>query len=418
LFRFYVRMASKNLFRHKRRAILTALAIAVGIWFYIYMDSFISGTNRDGINGIIDFETGHLQVASVARETKDDENHNLKHLLPDPESLRKGIAALPEVKAVTGRLYFAAAVLNGIDELPVIGAGVDPAGDGQVFLVDRYVKPGGRWLRPGAAEAVLGYKIAELLELQVGDQITVRTQTRQLSFQAVDLTVVGIVASPDTAVNQNQMFIPLDTAQHDLEAGNSVTKLFIRLNSPEVLKDAVQRLKSWEAGDNQGPRLKVESWQEAAEGYLAMLESKRGSGLVILLLILVISTIGIINTILLSSLERIREIGILKALGMTEREIVRMFVFEGLGLGLLGGLIGAALGIVTNLYIVNVGIDITAMYGDADIGMPISGVLRGEWNWLTIFGSMAYALVVAWLASFWPARKAARTDPVEGLRRA
>jgi putative ABC transport system permease protein len=120
---------------------------------------------------------------------------------------------------------------------------------------------------------------------------------------------------------------------------------------------------------------------------------------------------------LLASLERVHEIGILKAMGMVEKDIVRLFIWEGLGLGFLGGVIGMALGIAANLFLVNTGLDLSALYGNMDIGFPIANRIYGEWNWTVMLMTLLCGLLISYLASYLPARKAAKLDPVAGLRR-
>jgi putative ABC transport system permease protein len=420
MFKFYLNLAAKNLWRHKRRTILTALAIAVGVFYYIFLDSMLAGMYREGVNNIIDFQTGHIQVVASARQKSDDDAGNLKNLLPEGKTLVASLRRVNGVSGATGRLEFSGTVLNGIDELPVMAVGVGPESDLKVFQTANFIKTG-RWLKGDEAGVVLGQRIAELLELKVGDTVVLRTQTKQLSFQAVDLTIVGTVATTNPEINSGQIFIPLDMAQTILGTGDALTRVYLRAENPLHL-EIVSRFIVSTTGDlhphdNSQAFFKIQTWKVAAADYLAYMASERASDTILLLIVFVISVIGIVNTILLASLERVREIGILKAMGMVEKEIIRLFVYEGLGLGLLGGVIGLLLGVAGNFYLVNIGLDITAMYGDMDIGFPISNRIHGEWNWLVILTTLLCGLLISYLASFFPARKAAKLNPVEGLRR-
>lgn len=413
MLKFYLNLAAKNLWRHKRRTVLTALAIAVGVFYYIFLDSMLAGMYRDGVNNIINFETGHIQVLSSSRQKSDDDTGNLKNLLSGGKALVANLAKVTGVAGATGRLVFSGTVLNGIDELPIIAVGVSPERDSKVFQTADYIKTG-RWLRGNETGVVLGQRIAELLDLKTGDTVVLRTQTKQLSFQAVDLAIVGTIATSNPEINSNQIFLPLNLAQTILGTGDALTRVYLRAESPGKLTETIQRI---EKIDVPAVQFKIQTWEEAAADYLAYMKGERASDTVFLLIVFIISVIGVVNTILLASLERVREIGILKAMGMVEKEIVRLFIYEGLGLGLLGGIIGLFLGIAGNLYLVNIGIDISAMYGNMDIGFPISNRIHGEWNWTVMLVTLVCGLVISYLASFFPARKAAKLDPVEGLRR-
>jgi len=135
-------------------------------------------------------------------------------------------------------------------------------------------------------------------------------------------------------------------------------------------------------------------------------------------LVLIIATIGVVNSILLSTLERVREIGLLKAMGMKEKEIAGLFVFEGGGLGLLGGIIGATMATAINAYLINTGLSLKMFMGEAnmDIGYPIADRMFGVWNWPTVLWAVLFGLLVSLVASYFPARRAAHLDSVESLR--
>jgi putative ABC transport system permease protein len=411
MLKFHLKFTAKNLFRRKRRTILTALAIAVGIMYFIVFDSMLSGADRDAINNLIDFETGHLQISSVSSgemHLKPDE------LIPDGKRLAGEITKLPKVEAASPRLAFPASVIAGFEELPVLGIGADPETDERVFLVSENVTAG-RWLMPGEEGVVVGERVADLLELELGDMITIRTRRVDTAFQAIDLSVVGIVSTPHPAVNQAHAYLPLDVAQEALQAGQGATTINLRTESEQAIKtvsDAIRSLDEW------NPSWDTKPWHESAS-FLSIGTGKRAFGGVLMGLILIIATIGVVNSILLSTLERVREIGLLKAMGMKEKELITLFVLEGSGLGLLGGLLGAGMGIALNFYLVNTGLSLKMFFGEStiDIGYPIADRLLGVWNWPVVFWAVLFALLVSLAASYFPARRAAHLDSVESLRR-
>jgi putative ABC transport system permease protein len=409
MFRFYVRLTVKNLFRHKRRTILTALAIMVGILFYIGFDSIITGQDHDAIKNMLDLEVAHFQIWADAPEEKD--NISLKHLLPDGNGLANRVSRISGVTGAAPRLLFPATLINGFDELPVIGIGVSPKLDATVFTIPDFVK--GRWVKSNEFGVVIGEKIANLLEIKLGDQITLRTQTRQNTFQALDLEVVGLVNSSDPIINETQIFLPLDTTQKILNTGTAVTMVAVKTVSYDHLENVIQKTKQIQDADY---KFKIKTWREAAAALIADIMLHRQFGAIFMFLVFVIATIGVVNSILLSSLERVREIGLLKAMGMTEGDITRLFCYEALGLGFIGGLIGVILAVVLNIYLVNVGIDYEAMFGNMNVGFPISK-MHGAWNWGVILWAFIFGLLVCLLASFLPARKAARIDPANSLRK-
>ncbi len=412
MLRLYLGLTIRNLMRHKRRTLLTSAAIAVGILYFIAFDSIMTGADRDAIRNLIDLETGHLQIVSTKHEEKP--SPILEDLLPDGAGLAARLASVRQVEAVAPRLLLPVSVIGGLDELPAVAVGVDPAADPKVFTIQDYLEAG-RWLRPGEHGLVVGKRLAELLDISLGDLVTLRMRTRTQTLQALDLEVVGLIVSPHPGVNQGQIFLPLDVAQEATGAGGGVTAAVARLGEDADAEAVAASVRALDLGP---APVKVETWQQMTS-FLAVSGTKRNFGSVLLFLIFLISVIGIVNSILLSTLERVHEIGLLKALGMTEGQIVRVFILEGLGLGFLGGLTGVALAALLNLYLVTAGFDISFMIGDSgmDIGYPIAERFYGAWNWGVSALAFLFSLFAALLASFFPARRAARLDAVEALRR-
>jgi len=138
---------------------------------------------------------------------------------------------------------------------------------------------------------------------------------------------------------------------------------------------------------------------------------------VVLAVILTLAAVGIINTVILSALERMEELGMMKALGMHEREIVYTFMGEAAGIGIIGGVMGIILGII-GLAIFNInGIDMAAVTGggDFDYGFPLSGTIYAGWEISSFIFVFVYGVGISMLASIFPALWAARKDPVKAI---
>jgi putative ABC transport system permease protein len=417
---FYLGFTAKNIWRRRRRTILTAAAIAIGVMYFVMFDSLLTGADRDAQINTIDFETGHLWVGASEEGDPTLARPTLENTIPSGRAVAEAIAELAGVAGAAPRLVFAASLVAGLDELPISGVGVDPDADPHVFRVSQCVASG-RWLEAGELGVVLGKRIADLLQLEPGDMVTVRTHTAQTAFDAVDLLVVGTVETPHPLVNQSQAFMPLDVAQAAVGAPGSATSIHVRAQSaaPSPSGRELSGLtESMSMLTTSNPGWHIHTWHDAAS-FLTIGSTKRVFGMVLLGLVVIISVIGVVNSILLSTLERVREIGMLRAMGMDEGDITVVFMMEGGGLGLLGCALGTVSAIAGNAYFVNVGLSLRAFLGDMDldIGYPIVDRMYGVWNWTTMIWAIAVGLAVALAASYFPARRAARLDPVESLRR-
>lgn len=407
---YLLKLAARNLWRQKRRTALTFLAIAVGLAALIEVDCIMAGVDRDAIDNLINLETGdvriHAQGYSAERES-----------LPidrtlDPDAVLATLKDVEKIRAATPRLMFGARLNTGWEEIPVMGVGIDPERDGQVFTLAEYVD--GRWPARGAAEALLGYDLARVLELAPGDTFTLVTRTCDGAFQAIDLTVAGLIRSPHPQVNSGQVYLPLDVASQALALGGAATEVVLKTQDGARVEDVSRNVRA--ALEDAGISGEVLTWRDAASDFLAISQSKQGFSALLIFMILVIAVVGVVNTILLGAMERVREIGMMKAMGMTTREIVLLFMLEATGIGVLGSVTGCLIGIAGNAYLVSHGIDILESYKGLDIGYPIAGVIRGAWNWPMIAEAFLLGIVVSWVASYIPARRVAAQDPIVSLR--
>lgn len=408
--RYLLKLAARNLWRQKRRTFLTFLAIAVGLAALIEVDCIMAGVDRDAIDNLINLETGdvriHAQGYSAERES-----------LPidrtlDPDAVLTVLKDVEKIRAATPRLMFGARLNTGWEEIPVMGVGIDPERDGQVFTLAEYVD--GRWPARGAAEALLGYDLARVLELAPGDTFTLVTRTRDGAFQAIDLTVAGLIRSPHPQVNSGQVYLPLDVATQALALGGAATEVVLKTQDGARVEDVSRNVRA--ALEDAGISGEVLTWRDAASDFLAISQSKQGFSALLIFMILVIAVVGVVNTILLGAMERVREIGMMKAMGMTTREIVLLFMLEATGIGVLGSITGCLIGIAGNAYLVSHGINILESYKGLDIGYPIAGVIRGAWNWPMIAEAFLLGIAVSWVASYIPARRVAAQDPIVSLR--
>ncbi|AZR72176.1 ABC transporter permease [Anoxybacter fermentans] len=409
---FLIKLALRNITRHKRRTLLTAVVIAFGIFIYILSDSLLLGMEERGFNNIIDMETGHLQV-SDQNYWKERDQMPLDNLVEFNTKLAAVLKKTPHFKALAPRLKFKANLNNGFDELPIMVIGIEPEKERQVFTTEEYLVEGSM-LTKGKYEAVIGKSLAELMELQVGDYLTLVFKNKDGVFNTIDAVITGLLHTSHPTINNNVVYVPLDIAQQALNLENEVSEIVIRLKDRIYTEDAVSELSSRLAGLN--PGLKAYSWQQSAKSLIAMVKAENVENQVVISIFLIIAAVGIINTVILAALERLKEIGMMKAMGMREREIIFVFMMEAVAIGIIGGIIGCILGAIGVLILNIYGLDL-AWFGGEEItyGLPILGRFYGVWNPSIFVFMFSFGVIVALIASILPARWAARKDPVKAI---
>lgn len=411
---FLVKLALKNLTRHKRRTLITASVIALGLCIYVVVDSLMMGLEDMSFDNLINLESGHIQVTD--REYWEErEQAPLEHLITFDAAVREAVETIPEVQGYTPRLKFMANLNNGMDELPVTVIGIDPAAERDVLQTERYIRDG-EMFQAGANAALIGKSLAELMELNVGDYLTLVLKTKDGTYNTIDAAIVGLLQTPHPGINDSTVYVPLDLAQETLNLTGQISEVVIRVDAGRQIDKAVHILNSNLAAVD--PKLEAKSWKAGAESLIAMSKAQDVENGIVVSIILIIAGVGIINTIILSALERLEETGMMKAMGMREREIIFVYVAEAIGMGLLGGLIGCVLGAVGVWALTTFGIDLN-WFGAAemDYGIPISGRFFGGWNPGAFVFSFFFGGLVALITGFLPSRWAARKDPIDAIYR-
>jgi ABC-type lipoprotein release transport system permease subunit len=208
--------------------------------------------------------------------------------------------------------------------------------------------------------------------------------------------------------------VPIDTIGDYLAMDGAATEINIALPETAEIAEEVGRIQK--LLDPSGNNLLVVSWDELARDYVALAEAKRGGTGMILFLVFIIAAVGISNTMLMAIYERIRELGMMRALGMNDRSIQLAFMIEAGGIGLIGSTIGVLLGIAINFYMVNVGIDFGLLMRDMDMGYRIQSSFRGTWSPSTIITAFFFGSILSMLVAWIPTRRALKMDIPSCLR--
>jgi len=407
-----VKLAFRNIFRNFRRTFFTFIAIAVGLTLMLAVDSLLQGIDAQSFAKIINYETGHVKIFSRGYQ-KDKDNLPINKLIAAPSKIVGSLRKDADVAGVTSRINFRIMLSDRIDEIPAIGIAVNPADDESVFELKQAVEKG--QFLVGSEEAMLiGNKLAQDFGVGVGDYLTVLARTKYDTYQALDLRIKGILRTEDPQIDWYSIVIPLDVGQSSLDLKQGVTEIDIKLkniNDVDLFKSKISK---------KIPGLEIATWKDLAEDVLAISKAKYTGTFVIFSAIVLISLIGISNTILMSAFERVKEIGMMGAMGMKRGQIVKLFVLEGTMIGLLGSVVGCLLGaLLVGSWMVPYGIDFSQfMRQMGPIGYRTTGHFSGTWHLIMFPVAFLFGLAVSALTSLYPAIVASRMEPSEALRKA
>jgi putative ABC transport system permease protein len=409
---FSLGLGVKNLFRYKKRTFITCIAIAVGIAIYIWVDAFMIGFEEDSNRNLIDFETGTAQILN-AEYVEEKDYLPIKYTIKNPDAI---ISLLKENGIpATKRVLFGGEMFFEVGSKQVKVFGIDPETNSDVFRLNdkKFLTENSTFIKSGMREIIIGEWLAEDMNIKLGDTVDIRARTRNGGITTLTISVAGILNTENPVVNNSGVFMPLDIVDDALRMNGEVTDIPMKFSEWKNIDKEIEKVNALIAHDY--PSLVVQSYIELFGGG-AIMESKRSVINIMLFLVFVIAAVGITNTMLMAVFERIKEIGMMRAMGMKDSGIRLTFMFEAAGIGLLGGFIGLALGALMNSYTYFIGMDFTGLMGRVEFGYRMINIFRSTWNPPTMIGAFIASILFAMGASFIPSSKALKMEVTECLR--
>ena len=408
--KFIITLAFKNLTRYKRRTLITSSAIALGLLMFILVDSLLMGAEEESVRNLKWYETSSMRIMHEDYW----QERLMKPLdlsIENPDAMIETLKS-EGIKATKRTTFTADMILNSIDfkeegNMSVVVNAIAPLTDNDVFRFENTLIDG-RFIAPGKNEVNIGSWFAEDIGATIGAYITLVTRGNGGFYEAMDLQIVGIINCPNPNVNRTLLMMPLDTASDYLAMGKSATEINIKIEESADIDKEVAHIK--EILNLEKSEYIIMDWRELARDFVALSEAKRGASTMILFLVFIIAAVGISNTMLMAMYERIRELGMMRALGMKDSSIQLLFIFEAGGIGLIGAVIGTLLGIIANYFLVEYGINLGFILRDMDIGYRITSIMRGMWSVKTILISLFSGIFLSMLVAYIPTRRALKMD--------
>ena len=410
-----LKLAIRNVFRNKFRSLITLAAIAFGCVSLIFAGGFFEDTFLQMREAVIHSHLGHIQVYKKGYLEKGNARP-FDYMIDKPDKIEKLIASVDHVKFITPRITFSGLLSTGESTIAVIGQGINPEGEEAIGIIETVrgaktgvaIEKGGNLSQSDMYDVILGKGLAKAMGSKVGDFIILVSNTIGGAFNAMDMKVKGVFSTTSKEFDDRAVRMPIAAAQTLLRS-NEVQTLVVVLDKTEntdLVKNQLLYLFKSKQLD-----LELKPWHEMADFYNKTVELYGKQFLVLELIIAIIVVLSIFNTINMSIRERTREIGTIMALGAKRREVLKLFLLEGLVLGILGGLIGITAGTML-AYIISL------------VGIPMPPPPGGTFNWVArirvvpdlLFSSFLIALISSLVSSFYPAFKASRLTIADALR--
>lgn len=401
-------LAWRNLWRNRRRTLVMLTAIVMGVWAMIFMNALMRGMTdqmvRNGLNTLPG--EAQLQHQDYRRDSS-----VVNSIAPPGDELRRWLTESPRVTAWTTRVRVPAVIASERDTRGVLLLGVDPPGEAQVGALPGDIISGRFLDSTGDRGVVIGRRLAERLETEVGKRVVITAQDPDNEIVERGVRVVGIYRARLQASEEAYVYTGLESAQSLLNLGNRISQLAVTGDDYRTVDQWLPGLAVAAGGD-----VATLSWSQLDSFLGTMLRVQDGFSLVFIVIVFAVLSFGLVNTLVMAVFERMREIGLMQALGMAPRLIVGQILLESLLLLTIGLTIGCLIAVLTIVALKD-GIDLSAV-ADGMAIMDMGSVLYPALYPADVIMSAVVVLGLGLLASLLPAWRAARLNPVRALYRA
>ncbi|MBT3312567.1 MAG: ABC transporter permease [Desulfobacterales bacterium] len=398
------KMAWRNVWRNKRRTIVTIAAMTVALLAMIVYSSLIEGYMLSMERLILDLEIGDMQI--YAKDYRD--NPSIYTKIRSHNTLVKQLTKLGY--HASPRLLGGGLAASGEASSGVTFRGLEIYQDEKVSHIYKHVFKG-KWLDPDfPEEVVIGRRLAIVLGVKPGDELVALSQASDGSMANNIFYVRGVLKNISDATDRSGIFMTSSAFRDFFVFPEGVHQIVLRKDPETELKDAANIVK------NIAPHLDVKTWKELMPTLASMVESVRGLMLTVFFIVYIAVAILILNAMLMAVFERIREIGVLKALGFGPGQVMGLILSESAIQTCLSILLGIILSIPSLYYLSNSGINMGTLGGMSIMGLAVDPVWRGVVNANTFISPVLILVLIVFFAVLYPAFKATWIRPVEAIR--
>lgn len=403
----FLQLGWRNIWRNPRRTMVIVTAVLIGVWSMIFLGALMRGVADQMVRNGIATLTGHIQVHHTGYRN----DPVIENSMADPQVVEASLEKiLPPGARWTLRVRVNAIASNARHSSGVTMVGVDPQRDATISFIGQAVTQGRYLQHDDTYGIMLGKALADKFETKLGRRLVLMSQDTNEEIASRAFRIVGIFRAEMAATEKQFAFVTITAAQQMLKLGEGVSEVSIILPMHEEAEQVASALRA----DLHSSDYEVQTWQELLSLVTAILRLYDGFIFLWFLVVFIAMGFGIVNTLLMAVFERVREFGLLKALGMKPRWIIKEVLTESFFLLVLGMVIGNSLGFLSTLALSGNGIDLSSLAAGLEfVGMSrvIYPIVHGK----DIIMANLVVFILGLVVSVYPAVKAAKFSAVEAM---
>ncbi len=403
-------LAWRNVWRNKRRTILTFLTIVIGLAMILVMNSIAKGGHDQMIEDAVGINTGHLQI----HERGYWNNQTIDYAFRITPALEKALQSDERIEGHCTRVLAGGLLSFRENTAGAFIQGIDPDREPTVTDLHTRILPGGRYLSSSdRTNIIIGEVLAKNIDAEVGSTIAMLSQGFDGSIAAEKLTIVGIFRTGNPEYDRTLLLMPLEQAKQTFTMMNFVHAITVRLTDPDYTDGVKHRL---QAADREN-MLEVMGWDELMPELVQFIVMDDAGAYIFDLILFMVVAFGILNTIQMSVFERTREFGVMLAIGTRPDQVVKMVLMESFFISLLGILLGVGLGYTISYYFKINPLDYSAYAKEIAVWGVSTTLYPADTTLLNISMTSLVTFILALLFSLFPARRASKLNPIEAIRK-
>ncbi len=403
-----IRLAKRNIFRNTRRTLLTVALIASGLAALIFTDAMVEGMSRALVKNSTQTFMGEAQVHRPGFRASND----VDLYIEDSQALYKALDANSQLASYSARTLSGGMISSSANVSSAMIYGIDAEKEAAISKIQQAVVEGSYLRGEKSTELLLGYKMAELLEVGLGDRLVLTlSQAKGGELSQELFRVSGIFRFNDRLMDQNLIFINLSRSQQLLGIGEGVHEVALKFH--RLVDASDPSLSFWRSFNTE--HWEALGWHQLMPQISSILEISHYSTLIVAGILFALVALGLINSMFMSIYERHYEFGVLLAIGTRPRQLFWQILCEGFFIGLISIVLGAVVGGLLSYWKSITGIDYTDMeFSGVTLTEPIYLVMRVEQFTLLPLS----VLLITVLSCLYPAAHAAKLEPSNAMRRA
>lgn len=405
-------IAWRNVWRNKLRSLTIIFAVTIGLFGGIVFYAFALGLMQQRIDSAISNEISNIQIHNPEYLL----NEEVKFTIKNQEAIVSKINSIEGVKAVSSRIKAMAMASTAETGTGIMLNGIDPENEQKVTTLSKQLVEGNYIGPKDRIPIVIGQKLAKKLNARLRSKIVITSANTDGIITYGAFRVVGIYHTENTMFDEVNVFVRKNELATMLGINeNETNEIAIALNDNKQSKAISNLLKKTYSSEISNEKLVVRSWSEIVPSLSAMIEMMNYFSYIFMVIILIALAFGILNTMLMVVMERVKELGMLKAIGMNSKRIFRMIMLETIFLSIIGAIVGLVISSLMIAYFGHYGFSLESLKEGYN-SMGFSSLVYPNAEIEFYIGTSIMVIITAILASIYPARKALKLNPATAIR--